>query len=227
MGEAGVQTDRNSSSCTSSRGNGNNGHGMISARRFRDDSFYEEIISKYESMANTINKLETVIEQQQRQLQLQLQLLQELPNKRSRRSHEEADLETGGGGGRRRNKKDEEGVGRDIPKGYEILAGGDLLTAWISYFVGDGGSKPGKELTGSDLPRNLSSTFCMYKKLMKAIVQEAKDQGIWDKLGEPTDAVSAWRMLRTMELDSVVPKLTNNNRSRSLGELRWITLATT
>ena len=67
-------------------------------------------------------------------------------------------------------------------------------------------------MSSRGLPKNLRSTLCMYKKLMEGIIEEAKDQGIWDKLGEPTDEVSAYRMLTTMTLDKVIPKVTEKKR---------------
>ena len=111
-------------------------------------------------------------------------------------------------GRRRRSRRDKGGEGRDIPYGYEILAGGNILTAWTSYFVGYGNREAGKELSSRGLRKNLRSTWCMHKKLKEGIIEEAKEQGIWDKLGEPTDEVSACRMLTTMTLDKVIAKVT-------------------
>ena len=134
----------------------------------------------------------------------QFQIIQQLQasNKRSRRSDEVIQQQEGGGGGRRRRRtevellnelstgevegegrilrsrsmKDKEGVGRDIPIGYEILAGGNLLTAWIRYFVGQGSLKPGKDLSGRGLSRKLASNLSKYKTLMKAIIEQAKKE---------------------------------------------------
>ena len=62
----------------------------------------------------------------------------------------------------------------------------------------------------------------MYKKLMDAIIAEAKLQNVWF---EPHDTDSAVALLERIDTSNVIPILSPKGRRRRIDELSWLTLA--
>jgi len=103
------------------------------------------------------------------------------------------------------------------------LPGKTLKDAWIAYCCWDDRKivPPLCTVRGTFMPDKLRKPFCKYKKLMEAIVNEAKRLNVWV---EPTDPASALSILAKVDLTNIIPETTKKNRKRRLDQLSWTTL---
>ena len=106
-----------------------------------------------------------------------------------------------------------------------VLPRGSLQSAWIRYFCWDTRKRtpPLRAVFGKEMARRLSSRFARYKKLMEAIIRQAKIQNVWT--ADPKDETSAAQILRQVDLSRIVPSKTHTSRVRRLDQLSWSTLA--
>jgi len=105
-----------------------------------------------------------------------------------------------------------------------ILSRGNVKSAWLRFCCWDRSNKipPLRAVFGSELERKFSSRFTRYRKLMEAIMNEAKDIGVWI---EPENAIEAREILNKVDLNKIIPFTTRTHRTRRLDQLSWSTLA--
>jgi len=106
------------------------------------------------------------------------------------------------------------------------LPRGPLPHAWARYFCWDTKNHlpPLRSVKGCELDRKYAGRLSKYSKLMEAIVNEAKKQGVWAEPDE-NDRNSAMAILQRIDLSKLVPGTTKSKRERRLCQLSWTTLA--
>ena len=77
-------------------------------------------------------------------------------------------------------------------------------------------------MKGSKYGKRIASKLSKYKKLMKALVKQAKAQGIWR--GEPKDEATAYDIFTKINLDAVFEGCGTGINERMI-QLSWITMA--
>ena len=109
-----------------------------------------------------------------------------------------------------------------LPPNFKLPAK-TLKDAWISYCCWDDRKiiPPLRTVRGSFMEKKLRQPFCKYKKIMEAIVAEAKRLDVWV---EPTDPQSALSILSKIDLSKLIPVTTKKKRKRRLEQLSWTTL---
>ena len=140
--------------------------------------------------------------------------------------HGDNQANSGGGGGRSVLPKLYLSNGRlsRLPPDF-VLPRGSLQSAWVRYFCWDSKKQtpPLRAVFGREMARRLSSRFARYKKLMEAIMDQAKLQSVWP--AGPEDENSAMQILRQVDLSAIIPSSTRTRRVRRLDQLSWSTLA--